>query len=386
MHQSGFIEDKRVSDFLENRYFFLLENPKSLNQKSIYGEGLIEVFSDWNNFNYFLEYESVKLPSGAGFAGYISYEGDFEFAAYKKIKIENSYMKTIHNHPTPSARRRKTFIREPDKKEFLEAVEICKKHIEEGDIYQANLSRKYLIELQDCLDFEFAFDLYEGLKAKNPNPYQAFMDFANYLIISSSPESFLKIDFKEETNSYNLSISPIKGTSSDKDQLINSTKDMAEHIMIVDLERNDLGRISKTATVKTSELASIKAFPGLFHMVSTVQSELSGRYQYPFLNLEAIFKSCFPCGSITGAPKIRSMEIIRDLEKSPRGPFTGSLGYFIFQQGGEFNVLIRSLIFDKRRNEFSLSVGAGITAYSDSHKEFEETELKAEKILKIFRD
>lgn len=363
----------------DSKNFFLLETFDKNNLKRIYGKELLEVFYDWQSFNDFLKNESSKLPQGAGFSGYINYEGDFEFAVFKKIEIEN-----IKYLPPPSSKLPVLLIEEPDPEEYISQILSCKKYIEEGDIYQANLSRKYLIHLKEKFNSKIAFEIYQKLKDSNPNPYQAFMNFKDHLIISFSPESFLKISFDNRTRSYKLYISPIKGTSSKKDFLVNSEKDKAEHIMIVDLERNDLGKISKTGSVKVIEMSKVYEFPNLFHMISTVESELKNDLAFPFLQFEKIFSSCFPCGSITGAPKIRSMEIIKELEGRDRGPFTGSLGYFIFNEGGEFNVLIRSLIYDKRSEEFSLSVGAGITADSDPYLELEETRLKAKKFLDLF--
>jgi para-aminobenzoate synthetase component 1 len=306
-----------------------------------------------------------------------------------------------------------------NRNEYIRKIQECQKYIEEGDIYQANISEK--ISWSEKLSNDDIERLYESLKAENPAPYSALINYSNYAILSSSPESFLKIypkNHKDDENAENknaeigvplhaydwvIESSPIKGTAdlTKKNELLISEKEKAEHIMIIDLIRNDLSRISKTGSVKVSEFMEIKKFKNLFHLVSKVSSilnedsflEISSEHtsSKPRManksqkitlipDLEKIFSATFPGGSITGTPKIRAMEIIKELEGIKRGPYTGSIGYFKFHEGGEFNIIIRSLVYDKNKQELSFHSGAGITSGSNPEEEFKEIQLKAEKI------
>ena len=287
----------------------------------------------------------------------------------------------------------------PDDTDYIAAVKKCQEYIKEGDIYQANIAHKFRVQGEGVKGE--GVTIYERLKALNPAPYSGYMDFEDFEIISSSPESFLK--FTKQNQDWLISSSPIKGTAklNELSSLMESSKERAEHIMIVDLIRNDLGRICQPGTIKADELMSIHKFKNLYHYISTV----TGLLRHPGLiegspnkargsstpsqnnkipNFEKIFAATFPGGSITGTPKIRCMEIIKELESGPRGLFTGAMGYFRFQDGGEFNILIRTIIHDKKTDEWSFHTGSGITAYSDPEKELEESYLKAEKLVEVF--
>lgn len=281
-------------------------------------------------------------------------------------------------------------IIEEDPQHFLEAVGKLKDHICEGDVYQANLCRKYFIRCNQGLDDsayqKLASEIYSRLKHSNPAPYAAHMSTKRYEIISCSPELFLKIE-KLSSGEFKLSTSPIKGTvsSGQEKELTLSEKEQAEHIMIVDLMRNDLGRICKTGSIKVEEQMAVHKFTELSHLVSTITGILDKNYIDGKPDLDKIFAEIFPGGSITGAPKHRAMQIISELEKQPRGLYTGIMGYYDDEKGfGEFSILIRTLVIDKEKKEISLGVGAGITAMSDPEYELNETRLKAKKILEIF--
>jgi|GEM_PF-3514786 len=272
---------------------------------------------------------------------------------------------------------------EPDPRIFTSGVIRVQDYIREGDVYQVNLSRKYLIRHSlSTLDElrGLAAHMQERLRSSNPAKYSCAVESDNYIIISSSPECFLRIEKQDE--SYKLSTMPIKGTARLGDTTtLRSIKNQAEHIMIVDLERNDFSRIAKAGTVKVEDLMRAESFNNLEHLVSTVSCELredliaAGKPK-----LGEIFKAIFPSGSITGAPKIRCMEIIRELEPCSRGPYTGVLGYY-HEGYGEYSILIRSIVIDKRNAEISFHVGGGITSLSDPLEELAETRLKAARII-----
>ncbi len=279
---------------------------------------------------------------------------------------------------------------EPNPIIFTDGIKRIQEYIREGDVYQVNLSRKYIVK-HGCKDLEELGDLaqqiYQRLKLSNPAPYAQLAESDDYIIISSSPECFLRIE-KLESGEFKLSTMPIKGTASfgDKPSLC-SSKNQAEHIMIVDLERNDLSRICKPNSVQVEELMQAHRFNNLEHLISTVTGVLRDDLvlnDQPDLN--TIFEAMFPSGSITGAPKIRTMEIIEELEPCSRGPYTGVLGYYdLERQFGEYSILIRTVVIDKRSAEISFHVGGGITALSDPLEELEETRLKAAKIIEAIQ-
>lgn len=325
----------------------------------------IAKFTDLNTLNEFIN--SRTFTENAGFAGYISYEGDLEFVVFEEINIQPS-LKSSQKAPSIQGA-----IYKPSKSQFIDCINKCKEYIREGDIYQANLSQKFTIQSQNPTR-----EVYAKLKLSNPNTYMGFLDYSKYQILSSSPESFLKIYPKN--SKWYIESSPIKGTAklNHKSDLELSEKEKAEHIMILDLIRNDLNRICKTGSVQVSKSLNIERCSNLYHLISTVEGELKE------LDFPQIFAAMFPGGSITGAPKIRAMEIIKKLEPCPRGPYTGSMGYFRFKDGGEFNILIRTLIYNKFEQEFSFHSGAGITADSEPDKEYEEILLKAQKLFEVF--
>jgi len=246
---------------------------------------------------------------------------------------------------------------------------------------------------------------YEGRVAERTSSRLRRTNDRNVLGVHEDHEDDKNAEIGVRQHAYDWVIesSPIKGTAdlSKKNELLISEKEKAEHIMIIDLIRNDLSRISKTGSVKVSEFMEIKKFKNLFHLVSKVSSVLNEdsflkissehRSSKPWMtnksqnftsipDLEKIFSATFPGGSITGTPKIRAMEIIKELEGIKRGPYTGSIGYFKFHEGGEFNIIIRSLVYDKIKQELSFHSGAGITSGSNPEEEFKEIQLKAEKI------
>jgi para-aminobenzoate synthetase component 1 len=244
-------------------------------------------------------------------------------------------------------------------------------YIYAGDIFQANLSRRFSADIPKEFD---AFAHYEHMRKINPAPYAAFMNFGAVKLASCSPERFLEV--KGRT----IETRPIKGTmpsSLPPSILQESEKDRAENVMIVDLLRNDLSKVCEDHSIEVTALCDIETFEGLHHMVSTVRGTLHGDRN----SLDAL-RACFPGGSITGAPKIRAMEIIEELEPHRRGAYCGALAWIGFDGAMDSAITIRTLVYEG--NQVHLQTGGGITATSSPEKELAETLTKASKIFESF--
>jgi len=260
------------------------------------------------------------------------------------------------------------------KKDYMETVEKIKRYIKKGDIYQANLSQRFKTTLSVP-----ALELYRRLRELSPAPFFSYLDFGQVKVLSSSPERFLL-----KRGRY-IETRPIKGTrprgsNGDEDlrfkkELMKSAKDLAEHIMIVDLERNDLGIICEYGSVSPKELFALEKYSNVFHLVSTV----SGRLKKDVGAIDCLL-AAFPGGSITGAPKIRSMEIIEELEPVRRAVYTGAIGYISFDGNMDTSIAIRTFIVKGR--DLYFQVGGAIVADSIPEKEYEETIHKAMAMIK----
>ena len=272
---------------------------------------------------------------------------------------------------SPEIRHTSNYTRE----EYLDAVRRIKDYITAGDIYQVNLSQRFSFPLA-----ESASDLYGRLCSLNPAPFAAYIDCGDFHVVSASPERFLHYD----PVSRRVETRPIKGTrprgrTSEEDRaladaLLRSDKDSAEHIMIVDLERNDLGRVCETGSVHVSELRTLERHPTVWHLVSTV----AGRLRSDFDRID-LLRATFPGGSITGAPKIRAMEIIDELEPTARGIYTGAIGYLGFDGTMDLNITIRTIVV--QGGIAYVYVGGGIVADSDPVEEYHETLDKARALI-----
>jgi len=257
--------------------------------------------------------------------------------------------------------------------DYIHAILKAKEYIAAGDIYQVNLSQRFSAQVSTP-----PFELYKILRALNPAPFAAYLKFGEGIIISSSPERFLRISGRS------VETRPIKGTRPRgksrvederlKGELLESTKDKAELIMIVDLERNDLGKVCEYGTVRVPEIIILESYATVFHLVSTITGKLKEDKDH----LDCI-KACFPGGSITGAPKIRSMEIIDELEPTQRKIYTGSIGYIGFNQQTDLNIVIRTMLYGDGTVHFQ--VGGGIVADSDPQLEYEETLHKGKALI-----
>jgi len=264
------------------------------------------------------------------------------------------------------------------KKEYIECVQRVKQYIEEGDIYQANLSQRFETSYQGD-----AFELFLSLRSVNPSPFSGFLKLQDFVIVSSSPERLVKVE-----NSA-VETRPIAGTrprsrdpEMDKSlsaELLLNEKERAEHLMLVDLERNDLGRICKTGSVHVSELMFLEQYSHVSHIVSNIKGELR-----PKVSVKDILRAVFPGGTITGCPKVRCMEIINELETHSRGPYCGSFGYIGFSDYMDLNIIIRSILVKNKKACFN--VGAGIVADSDPDKEYMETLDKAEAMIQVLSE
>ena len=254
-----------------------------------------------------------------------------------------------------------------EKEEYLKAIKSTIDYIIEGDIYIMNLTQRLMIESQKS-----PLEVFSYLRKFNPAPFSAYLDFQDFQLISASPERFIKMkDRLIETRK--------RGATEEEDlalknELANSEKDKSELLMIVDLERNDLNRICELKSVVVDELFEVETYSTVFHLVSTIRGKL--RKDYDFVDL---IRATFPGGSITGAPKIRAMEIIDELENSRRDAYTGSIGYISFNGDCDLNIVIRTAIHKDKK--YYLGVGGGITCESELDFEYEETLQKAKAIL-----
>ena len=262
--------------------------------------------------------------------------------------------------------------------QYLSDLKCVIDYIYAGDIYQANLTQRFSMAWEGD-----TWDLYSQLHKQNPAPFAAFLPYSDFQVLCSSPERFIRIqtDGQIETR-------PIKGTRPRGESLVddqsqafelqNSPKDRAELTMIIDLERNDLGRICEFGTVKVTDLITLEKYPTVWHLASTITGRLKRG-----LEPSAIIQAVFPGGSITGAPKIRAMEIIEELELYKRGLYTGSIGYMGFDGAWDFNIVIRTILL--KNGKAYIHVGGGIVADSVPESEYNETLDKAKALFRVLK-
>ena len=262
--------------------------------------------------------------------------------------------------------------------EHIAAIKRALEYISAGDIYQINLSHRLTLPLT-----EEPFKLFKRVTEKSPAPFASYFDAGEFQILSNSPERLLSV--KEDV----AMVEPIKGTrprgtTAEEDarfveELKESRKEKAEHVMIVDLERNDLGRVSVPGGVKVTDFEQVVTLPGLHHMVSTVEATVRDG-----IDSLGVLRAVFPGGSITGAPKVRAMEIIDELEQAPRSIYTGGIGWIDYSGDLDISMAIRTAVAEN--GKLRLSVGGGIVADSDPEAEYEETILKAKDFIELTRN
>jgi len=273
-------------------------------------------------------------------------------------------------------------IHEDEVEPYLEKIERIKQYIYDGDIFQANLSRPWSITIGDEDNNKIDdVDLFKMLSQSNPASFSALVKLKNVTVISSSPERLVR------SKNNRVETRPIAGTRprSENDamdnqlarELMSHPKERAEHIMLIDLERNDLGRICVPGSISVNELMVLESYQHVHHIVSNVQGELQKG-----ITPAGIIKAVFPGGTITGCPKVRCMEILAEMEQEPRGAYTGSTGYINRDGSMDLNILIRTLV--RQGNKISFRAGGGIVSDSKPLKELDETRAKAKGLLTVF--
>ncbi len=289
--------------------------------------------------------------------------------------IGKSFSRSLH---TPVTNIRQRFSRD----EYITVIQQLQQRILRGDCYEINFCQEFFA---DDADIDPVI-IYKRLSTVSPNPFSALYRVHDQWLISASPERFLK---KQGTH---ILSQPIKGTSKrvlnneekdkhHKEELQHSAKDRSENVMVVDLVRNDLARVCKKGTVQVDELYGIYSFPQVHQMISTVSGELDGTKSF-----YDIIKATFPMGSMTGAPKKRVMELIEKYERTKRGLFSGAVGYISPGGDFDFNVVIRSILYNAATKYLSFQAGSGITFYSDPEKEWDECLLKSGAIKKVLEE
>ena len=299
----------------------------------------------------------------------------------EKLRSPLDYQKTLLNWTDPKTQPPVNFSSNFTPEAFQAGVKQAKEHIKAGDIFQVVLSQRLSTEYTGD-----PFNLYRSLRMVNPSPYMAYLNFGDWQVIGSSPEVMVKADKIEAKTQ--ATVRPIAGTRTRGatltedlalgEDLLNDPKEVSEHIMLVDLGRNDLGRVCKSGTVVVDELMSIERYSHVMHIVSNVVGELkTDKTAWDLLS------ACFPAGTVSGAPKIRAMEIIHNLESDRRGTYAGAYGYYDFE--GQLNTAITIRTMIVKDGILSVQAGAGIVADSDPKMEYQETLNKAKGMLEAIR-
>lgn len=291
----------------------------------------------------------------------------------EQICIKAGVMEELLDSELPNITLTSNFV----ESEYIKMVQSAQNYILNGDIFEVNLAQCFSGNIPANYD---SYALYRKLCALNPAPFSAYIDLGELKILSASPERFLKVSNNQ------IEVRPIKGTIKrnpqqelDKilaQQLMSCEKDRAENIMIVDLMRNDLSKICTPSSVIVKQLCGVESFTNLHHLVSVIAGEL--KLGTKFFD---IIKACFPGGSVTGAPKIRAMQIINELEKKSREVYCGSIGYFSLNGHIDLSIAIRTIIINQQK--LSFSVGGAVTLKSDPLAEYQETMLKGQKLNEV---
>ncbi len=321
----------------------------------------------------FVFYDFLIIDDKAENSLYITARGETEDAEIAIRRLEKEIRK-CQSHKNPEKQSSLAeFSPNFTKEDYKNTIDRMISYIIEGDIYIANMTQQLTVNSS-----KKPYDVYRYLRTHNPAPFGAFFQCGDFQIVSASPERFLQV------KDGNIETRPIKGTRKRgeneqedtllKEELQNSTKDRSELLMIVDLERNDLNRVCEAGSVKVTKHFAVETYSTVFHLVTTIIGKLK-----PELKTFDLIESAFPGGSITGAPKIRAMEIIDELEHDRRNLYTGSMGYFSFDGNCDFNIIIRTAVH--QNNVYYLGVGGGITCESNLEFEYEETLQKAKALL-----
>ncbi|MBF0504202.1 MAG: anthranilate synthase component I family protein [Candidatus Omnitrophica bacterium] len=367
---------------------------------------LSQLKKNFNQHRFSQKASRLSFPAGA--VGYLGFDGSLFFGFYDTILTVDhkarrlivsslsknrlkDVLRSLHQTLMPQ-RVSKPFSKQLDfisnftKAGYIEAVRSALEHIRRGDIYQINLSHQIRVNLPSWRRYAEPTDLYGALRRFFPSEFGAYFDDGRQVILSASPERFLRLQ-KDI-----VQVKPMKGTRprgknkiqdrNFREELLKSPKEIAELLMVTDLERNDLGRVCDYSSVKVKAMRTIETYASVFQATSTVEGRL-----YKGFDQFDLLKAAFPSGSVTGCPKIEAMKIIKKLEHGPRGLYTGALGYISFSGNMDFNVMIRTMFL--KRDEITFHVGGGIVADSKPQTEWQETWIKAQPLMdalnKIFR-
>ncbi len=390
------------SEFAYHKYEYILAFSKSYSNdiminKKDYLNNYINNHSDWifGYFSYDLKNAIHQLESNK--LKYFDFEDLFfyvpDMVMYKnergiileskqQLNIKDFEQEVMHYtlpaKPLGYQKSKPNFKAVQTHQTYIENVNSLKHHIQIGDIYEVNYCQEFISEATEIN----AWETYQALCKQSPTPFAAYFKQAKLSLISASPERFIC------KRGQKIISQPIKGTikmtnnSSENQKLIsklrNDPKELSENVMIVDVVRNDLSQTAQKNSVKVEELFGIYPFKQLYQMISTVSSQKLASVS----SLDVIL-SCFPMGSMTGAPKKRAMELIEHYETARRSLFSGSVGYFDPEGDFDFNVIIRSLFYDDLKKRLAYTVGGAITIQSDAQKEYEECLLKAKAIREV---
>ncbi len=300
-------------------------------------------------------------------------EGLYQFACTKIDFLERELRRDLsHPHPKPGAS--VTVKSNIPRDRFLEMVKTAKEYIAAGDIYQVVLSQRFEAEITTD-----PFTVYRALRHVNPSPYMYFLRMGKVSIVGSSPEMLVRVEGRM-AQTHPIAGTRPRGRSEDEDtrlaeELKRNEKERSEHVMLVDLGRNDLGRVSQFGTVRVPQFMGLEKYSHVMHLVSIVEGKLADDRD----RLDALV-ACFPAGTVSGAPKVRAMEIIAELEPDRRGIYAGAVGYLDFAGNLDFCITIRTLVIAGRRA--MVQAGAGIVADSNPSAEYQETQDKARALIR----
>ena len=260
-----------------------------------------------------------------------------------------------------------------ERSQYIATVQRIQEHIYKGEVYEVNIAQAFY----GYASFSSPYAVYKALCECSPMPFSAYLKWRHLHVLCASPERFLQREGRQ------LRTQPIKGTwdakeENAKEKLLRSEKDRAENAMIVDLCRNDLQRVCEVGSVHVPALFEVYRFPFLYHLISTIEGRLKEGVSW-----QAIFKAVFPPGSMTGAPKLKAMELIERYEPMGRGIYAGSIGYIDPQNNADFNVVIRTMVYDAKQQKLSFHVGGAVTLDSDPEGEYQESLLKGEAIQRV---
>ena len=349
-----------------------------------------------------LKNQKLALPAGA--VGYIGYDGSLFFGLYdtilgfdhqkRQLNISGlsqariyEVLKRIRQAPMVKRKLKHSpsqinFKSNFTKLEYMKAVRRALEHIRRGDIYQINLSHQIKVESFRGGYFPQPVQIYKNLRRSFPSEFGAYFDDGRQVILSASPERFLRLQNRA------VQVKPMKGTRPRgkskfqdrklKEQLLKNPKEIAELLMVTDLERNDLGRVCDYASVKVKAMRTIETYASVFQATSTIE----GRLRRDMDSFD-LLQAAFPSGSVTGCPKIAAMKIIKELERGPRGLYTGALGYISFSGDMDFNVMIRTMFV--KQQQITFHVGGGIVADSNPSDEWQETWDKAQALIETLK-